>query len=378
MLNDAPNSNGRTLICDTIDNALAILETTQLSTLQSDASSCNYKILVQRWSVLPPQETLISDLLGHLARVALGLWPRWYGLDDLSMIRRFTATLQVETQVQALLHHLQTHAPAQVSSLSLSWLQAAADQCRRGTEPLLTRFPRELQFAQLAFAIEPHQLIILLAVDDPQPQPFHLYGLARALAWISQATPARIALLLPATLADHPELESVLYDAIRLNQSPANATPARAIVTQATQASASTTEQQPFSVSDDTEQQKGFIWPIRGQPHPFSPGEQLLAARLATDLELGSLFQCNATVHSVRGAQYLVDLLWKSGQVVVEIDGYQVHSKRPAFSADRQRDYELLISGYLVLRLSHDEVMQDVVLAVEKIRDVVHYRKTKL
>jgi hypothetical protein len=362
LLRDTPNSNGRTLICETIDDALATLETAQLAVEQGDETQppINYKIIVQRWRTLPPQETLVSDLLDHLAQVALGLWPRWYGLEDLSAINRFTVTTNVDTQVHALLHHWQTQMAVQLPTLSLAWLQAAADECRQGKLPRLTRFPHDLQFAQLAAAIEPNHLVILLAIDDSQPPPFHLYGLARALVWLRQATGARIALLLPTALAEHAELETVLYDVIRLSPS------------------ATVAPEQTPTTDEDTEQQKGIVWPIHGRPHPFSPGEQLLAARLASDPELSPLFQCNATVHTVRHSRYLVDLLWKAGHIVVEIDGYQVHSKRPAFSADRQRDYELLISGYLVLRLSHDEVMQDVVLAVEKIRDVVRFRKTKL
>ena len=45
------------------------------------------------------------------------------------------------------------------------------------------------------------------------------------------------------------------------------------------------------------------------------------------------------------------------------------------FSCDRRRDYELIVSGYLVIRLPQDEVVEDVELAVEKIRDVVLFRR---
>jgi very-short-patch-repair endonuclease len=82
--------------------------------------------------------------------------------------------------------------------------------------------------------------------------------------------------------------------------------------------------------------------------------------------------------HSVRtrfDTEFLVDLVWADGKVIVEVDGYQYHSNRQAFSADRRRDYELTVSGYLVLRLPHDEVMDDVELALEKIRDMVHFRR---
>jgi very-short-patch-repair endonuclease len=72
-----------------------------------------------------------------------------------------------------------------------------------------------------------------------------------------------------------------------------------------------------------------------------------------------------------------VDLLWLKGKVVVEIDGYRHHGNSFAFVEDRHRDYELLISGYIVLRLSHDEVVSDVEIAVEKIRDVVKFRHSQ-
>jgi len=74
-----------------------------------------------------------------------------------------------------------------------------------------------------------------------------------------------------------------------------------------------------------------------------------------------------------------VDLLWRAGRLVIEIDGYRIHSGRTAFGHDRQRDYELLLSGYHVLRLTHDEVITDVARVLEKIHNVVrHCRQPKI
>jgi very-short-patch-repair endonuclease len=101
----------------------------------------------------------------------------------------------------------------------------------------------------------------------------------------------------------------------------------------------------------------------------------MLAKRLAQDEMLAGLFQFNIRVGTGYGSQFLVDLVWVEGRIVVEVDGYEFHCDRGAFSADRRRDYELVISGYLVLRLPQDEVVEDVELAVEKIRDVVQYRQ---
>jgi very-short-patch-repair endonuclease len=119
------------------------------------------------------------------------------------------------------------------------------------------------------------------------------------------------------------------------------------------------------------------VWPVIGHPHPYSPGEQLLARRLTEDLMLGGLFQFNVPVRTRFDSRFLVDLLWPEGRVVVEVDGYEHHSNRIAFGNDRRRDYELTVSDYLVLRLPHDEVIQDVEITLEKIRDLVQFRRSK-
>lgn len=99
-----------------------------------------------------------------------------------------------------------------------------------------------------------------------------------------------------------------------------------------------------------------------------------MAARLSRDPVLGPLFEYNAPVTTVRGSRYLVDLVWFDGKIVVEIDGYRCHSSRSDFANDRHRDYELQLSGFLVLRLTHAGVMTDIELAIDKIRDFVNLR----
>ena len=101
----------------------------------------------------------------------------------------------------------------------------------------------------------------------------------------------------------------------------------------------------------------------------------MLAKRLEEDEMLAGLFRFNIRVATRNGNQYLVDLVWTEGKIIIEVDGYEFHSDRGTFSGDRRRDYELIISGYLVIRLPQDEVVEDVGLAVEKIRDVVLFRQ---
>jgi very-short-patch-repair endonuclease len=89
---------------------------------------------------------------------------------------------------------------------------------------------------------------------------------------------------------------------------------------------------------------------------------------------LGPLFEYNMPVTTVRNSRYQVDLVWFDGKIVVEIDSYRFHSSRSDFANDRHRDYELQLSGFLVLRLTHHSVLADVELAMDKIRDLVNLR----
>ena len=67
-------------------------------------------------------------------------------------------------------------------------------------------------------------------------------------------------------------------------------------------------------------------------------------------------------------------MLWRGGRIVVELDGAE-HERDPTYAADRHRDYELLVAGYLVLRLTNAEVELDLGRSLEKVRRVVHLRR---
>jgi very-short-patch-repair endonuclease len=55
----------------------------------------------------------------------------------------------------------------------------------------------------------------------------------------------------------------------------------------------------------------------------------------------------NATV-----AGFEVDAFWPSHQLIVELDGYELHRTRAAFERDRVRDSVLQAAGYRILRLT--------------------------
>jgi hypothetical protein len=112
---------------------------------------------------------------------------------------------------------------------------------------------------------------------------------------------------------------------------------------------------------------------FEGRPNPTSLGENILAERIGAEPGLAPLFAFNAPVRSRSGQKFIVDLLWEEGRLVVEIDGYSNHSTRDTFNDDRDRDFELLVSGYRVLRIPHSEALDSPDKALWKIVKTVEF-----
>jgi very-short-patch-repair endonuclease len=333
----------KTFLCTDVIEAISQLE------LREVGSSIDGKVVVQTWEKLSEHEAVLEEILHVLARVTLSIWPKCYG-QEAAFCFSEERPLDDALLNQFKLRELQ----ATRQDVCLPWLKVAVSACQAGQLPVFQNFSRTVQVSQLALAIAPTDLVVILAVCDRHPLQYRLLSLARAATWLAQETKARVVVLIPAELAAQQELDSILYGAIVF--------PSLA---------------QPTVVRPAEEESKYVIWPIQGKPHPFSPGEQILAKKLSQDAELARLFFFNQNVETSRGKKYLVDLLWLDGKVVVEIDGYRHHGNSFAFVEDRHRDYELLITGYVVLRLPHDEVVNDVEIAIEKIRDVVKFRRNQ-
>jgi very-short-patch-repair endonuclease len=60
---------------------------------------------------------------------------------------------------------------------------------------------------------------------------------------------------------------------------------------------------------------------------------------------------------NVRVGARVVDFLWRAQRVVVETDGYRFHRGAQAFEDDHDRDLELRILGYDVVRLTYRQVV---------------------
>ena len=56
---------------------------------------------------------------------------------------------------------------------------------------------------------------------------------------------------------------------------------------------------------------------------------------------------------------YTVDFLWPQQWLVAETDGFEHHSSRRGFAADRRRDTELRLAGYTVARFTWRQVTEE-------------------
>lgn len=106
--------------------------------------------------------------------------------------------------------------------------------------------------------------------------------------------------------------------------------------------------------------------------HPRQPGAPRLrrlldelhgvgAADLRSALEARFLQLCDdhglpAPLANVTVAGLVVDFLWPESRLIVETDGYAYHSSRAAFERDRERDQQLTLAGYTVIRVTYHQV----------------------
>jgi hypothetical protein len=100
------------------------------------------------------------------------------------------------------------------------------------------------------------------------------------------------------------------------------------------------------------------------------------AADVRSSLELRFLQLCddhdlpqpiaNATVAGV-----IVDFHWLGTKVVVETDGYAYHSSPTAFERDRERDQQLTLAGYTVLRFTYKQVTETPEAVINRVRRVL-------
>jgi very-short-patch-repair endonuclease len=267
-------------------------------------------------------EAILDDLIDDLADLAFARFPHWYGRGEMGL-DELIAFANSDPHVSA------------------PWLRAAAKRAAAGYVPRFRRTAKQFEFAQLMRAVDSRNPVLIAEIDTVAPE--RAAPVIAALDWcLGQDASVVVALAArPPAIAPY---DRVLYGALDVVR---DVTPAEA----------------RFIVS-------------RSRAHHASAIEQRLEATLRRDPELGPLFSCNEVVPIEGfGLQPRVDLLWREGCVVVELDGPE-HQADPNFANDRHRDYELLVSGYLVLRITNDQAETDLQHAIERIRAVVRFRRT--
>ncbi len=114
--------------------------------------------------------------------------------------------------------------------------------------------------------------------------------------------------------------------------------------------------------------------PLRGRPNAFSLAEQRLEAHLARS-EWATGRAWNRTWSpGVLANPIRVDLVWTREKCVVELDGPD-HLHTGKYAADRLRDRALQRAGFLVLRYTNDEVLNDVVRVVDELERFLKDRR---
>jgi very-short-patch-repair endonuclease len=292
-------------------------------------------------------EAVVHQLTDHLASTAQRLWPIWYTGTSFAecgqdMLGRLAA------------HAIVRRAAAQIPDLQTAWADMAVELALDRRLPRVRKVSPEVEVGQLALAISREGLVLVVdaerACTESNPA-----AIVHALEWIAQLTRCAVVALFRALPPHEPPFDRILYGAHVLVL-PEDQQPARVAV--------------PID--------EPWLAPWLGSPHPLSETEQRLERALRTDKELSSLFDCNQFIETVRGSRPKVDFVWGQGRLVVELDGYGSHGNRAAFMYDRHRDYELMLSGYTVLRISNDEIAQDIGKAVEKIRDIVQLCRSRI
>ena len=142
-------------------------------------------------------------------------------------------------------------------------------------------------------ALAPTDLFVVLVMQTAQPDGANCLCFARAAAWLAGETCARVAAFVPEAHRDAAELDAINYGAIHIS---------REIID---------TREQNAAPRD--EPARVTLPHIIGQPHPASPGEQLLARWIARDAELAPLFGFNLPIETTSGDFFIADLLWAEG-----------------------------------------------------------------
>jgi very-short-patch-repair endonuclease len=347
-------------------------------------------LVTLEWERAPRLTHGLDEAAIALARAAQSLFPALYA----SARQRETAERWLDPRSeQDAIETAVNDAAANIKGVSLSAARSMLEACRAGELPSLQAWSPAERIRQLALALDPEQLVIELLVHSPEPpSPGCLFAFGKGAEWLARNSRARVLMVVPERFVTSQELDAVTYDAIGARVSPddvagvandnqpdarpqalkrANARRA----TPSTHSSLPSKLSQPHGEKHQLEAPSVSVSAVLGKPHPGSEAEIKLHRRICADAELAPLFSFNQLITTQHGMTPRVDLVWAAGKLVIEVDGHRDHSRLAKFCHDRERDYQLFVSGYWVLRVPEVQVLVDGGLMLERIRNAVRYIK---
>lgn len=289
--------------------------------------------------------TSYSDIKQALWTAAQQLWPDWKNLDTIP------SDLEHKRLFKSLVDKIQSH----VSIPS---------------EP----GPRTLQLNLLLHILGGHELSIVvesLFLDEPTAD-----ATSRALEFFAENHPVNIVWLIPSSAENLPGVTRLGVSVSKVE----NISPQDIWVSTPNNPSTAQARKLPFvsvtggAVSAKHEGAPALqiqYLPIIGRPHPMSPAEQKLQEAIESSPDLNGHFKYNQPITTLSGSKPIVDLVHLSSGLVIEVDSYTYHTSTACFQNDRNRDFELLSSGWRVLRVTHQEVMRATPRVLQKIRAVL-------
>ena len=110
-----------------------------------------------------------------------------------------------------------------------------------------------------------------------------------------------------------------------------------------------------------------------------SAAERFLFESLESIAETAGLFELNATLdfHFGLNRWIEIDLLARSLNIAVEVDGFHHFQDPDAFRRDRRKDLELQKHGYLIVRVLAEDVVQRLEEVMDTIVAAVAFRRVE-
>lgn len=112
----------------------------------------------------------------------------------------------------------------------------------------------------------------------------------------------------------------------------------------------------------------------RSKTRPFSRAERILHDLLDRHHLRG--WVANDAVVAC-GANYEIDVAFRERKLALEVDGYEFHSSRAAFEADRHRNNDLTEADWTVLHITWAMLMADPERVIARIRAVLARRRKR-